>query len=150
LKSFGSEDFRHVTGHFKGIFIFPLRIFKIRQRDRLVKNTQFDISGKLFLHLQDARPIDLENFYVLEKVAVYGSISRTAKEIGMSYPKVWHIINNLNRLSQKPLVERTSGGKGGGGSTCLTEEGMRFLKRFRAVKRAHSRLLRQMVSRLSI
>ncbi len=115
-----------------------------------MKNQQFDISGKLFLRLNNAKPIDLENFHVLEQVAIHGSISRTAKEIGMSYPKVWHIINNLNRLSNKPLVQRTSGGRGGGGSTSLTEEGARLLKRFQAVRRAHSRFLRQMKTSLSV
>lgn len=129
---------------------FPGPASQLKPRDKLVKNQQFDISGKLFLHLKNARPIDMENFHVLEQVAIHGSISRTAKEIGMSYPKVWHIIDNLNKLSNKPLVKRTSGGKGGGGSTCLTEEGVRLLKRFRAVRRAHTRFLRQMETRLSV
>lgn len=103
-----------------------------------------DMSGKIFLQTSDQKPFDLDSIHLLEKVAVHGSIARTAREIGISYPKLWHTIDNLNRLSDKPLVIKSAGGKGGGGGTTLTEEGHRFLKKIKAIQLTHSKFIRQL------
>jgi len=103
-----------------------------------------DMSGKIFLQITDQKPLDLDSIHFLEKVAMHGSIARTAREIGISYPKLWHTIENLNRLSEKPLVIKTAGGKGGGGGTTLTEEGHKFLKKIKAIQQTHSKFIRQL------
>jgi molybdate transport system regulatory protein len=105
------------------------------------------MSGKLFLHLEDGKPLDFESINLLEQVGIHGSIARTAREVGISYPKVWHTIDYLNRLSEKPLVVKSAGGRGGGGGTTLTDEGKKFLKRYRAIQRTHMRFIRQMEDR---
>ncbi|HOP39702.1 MAG TPA: LysR family transcriptional regulator [Geobacteraceae bacterium] len=103
-----------------------------------------DLSGKIFFHLADQKPLDLDSIHLLEKVAIHGSIARTAREIGISYPKVWHTIENLNRLSEKPLVVKSAGGKGGGGGTTLTDEGRKFLKKIKALQQTHKKFIRQL------
>ena len=113
-------------------------------------NNRNEMCGKLFLQLEDGKQLDFESINLLEQVAIYGSISRTASEIGISYPKVWHTVNDLNSMSEKPLVERSAGGRGGGGGTILTDEGRKFLKRFRAIQRAHNRFIRQMEDKFFI
>lgn len=105
---------------------------------------QVDLSGKIFFHLADQKPLDLDSIHLLEKVAIHGSIARTAREIGISYPKVWHTIENLNRLSEKPLVIKSAGGKGGGGGTTLTEEGRKFLKKIKALQQTHKKFIREL------
>ena len=112
-----------------------------------MRNKRIDMSGKIFLHLEDGKPLDFESIDLLEQVRIHGSIARTAREIGVSYPKVWHTIDYLNRLSEKPLVVKSAGGRGGGGGTILTDEGRKFLKRFRAIQRSHMRFIRQMEDR---
>ncbi len=109
-----------------------------------MENKRIDMSGKIYLHLKDRKPLDMESIQLLEKVDIHGSIARTAREIGISYPKVWHTIDTLNRLSSKPLVVKLAGGKGGGGGTFLTEEGRKFIKRFKAIQRTHERFIRQL------
>ncbi|GIS50793.1 MAG: hypothetical protein Ct9H90mP25_2270 [Gammaproteobacteria bacterium] len=47
---------------------------------------------------------------------------RGAKSVGISYKTAWDRINMMNNLSDKPLVRRSAGGSGGGG-TSLTELG---------------------------
>lgn len=59
---------------------------------------------------------------LLKAVRETGSISSAAKSMSMSYKKAWESIDAMNAVADQPLVERTTGGKGGGG-TVLTEEG---------------------------
>ena len=51
---------------------------------------------------------------LLEQIAVQGSITRAAKAAGLSYKAAWDAIDELNNLAERPLVERSVGGKGGG------------------------------------
>ncbi|MFH7423278.1 LysR family transcriptional regulator, partial [Pseudomonas syringae pv. tagetis] len=59
---------------------------------------------------------------LLQHIAELGSITRAAKSAGLSYNAAWDAIDELNNLAQKPLEERSSGGRGGGGAK-LSEEG---------------------------
>jgi molybdate transport system regulatory protein len=70
---------------------------------------------------------------LLENIARYGSINRAAKEMGMSYKRAWKLIEELNQMSDRPLVLKAQGGKSGGG-TSLTEEGESMIKRFRELE----------------
>lgn len=63
---------------------------------------------------------------LLAQIAQLGSITHAAKAAGMSYKTAWDAIDELNNLSERPLVERSVGGKGGGGAR-LTAEGERLL-----------------------
>lgn len=81
---------------------------------------------------------------LLSKIAECGSISQAAKSIKMSYKAAWDAIDNMNNLSGQPLVERVTGGKGGGG-TRLTRRGEQLVESFRIIEREH----REFVDRLS-
>jgi molybdate transport system regulatory protein len=59
---------------------------------------------------------------LLERIAEYGSISRAAKSMEMSYRHAWLLVDDMNNKADRPLVVRASGGKGGGG-TSLTSAG---------------------------
>ncbi|MDP9942612.1 TOBE domain-containing protein [Ectopseudomonas alcaliphila] len=63
---------------------------------------------------------------LLEQIAEQGSITRAAKAAGLSYKAAWDAIDELNNLSEQPLVSRNVGGKGGGGAR-LTPAGERLL-----------------------
>jgi molybdate transport system regulatory protein len=64
---------------------------------------------------------------LLKAVKETGSISAAAKSMNMSYKKAWESIDAMNALADQPLVERTIGGKGGGG-TVVTEEGEKAIQ----------------------
>ncbi|MDG6777272.1 winged helix-turn-helix domain-containing protein [Thiomicrorhabdus sp. zzn3] len=70
---------------------------------------------------------------LLEKIKQFGSINKAAKEMGMSYKRAWKLIEELNRMSDSPLVVKAQGGKSGGG-TFLTEEGERLIEQFRKLE----------------
>ena len=71
---------------------------------------------------------------LLESIASCGSINRAAKDVGLSYKAAWEKIENLNNLSEKPLIVRQVGGSGGGG-TVLTDEGREFLQKVAVLRR---------------
>jgi len=66
---------------------------------------------------------------LLENIIKYGSITKGAEAINMSYRKAWQLVEDMNRLSNKPLVEKRMGGKEGGGAI-VTEEGKQIIKKF--------------------
>lgn len=59
---------------------------------------------------------------LLEQIDRHGSISAAAKAMKMSYKTAWDAVNEMNNLSDAPIVQRETGGKGGGG-TVLTDKG---------------------------
>lgn len=77
---------------------------------------------------------------LLDAIAASGSITRAAKSIGMSYKAAWDAVDAMNDLAREPLVERVTGGRGGGG-TRLTERGQRLVDNFRIIEREHKRFV---------
>ncbi len=53
----------------------------------------------------------------------------------MSYRRAWELIEELNSIFGKPVVESRSGGRKGGGAT-LTPLGLSLISRYRAMERA--------------
>lgn len=70
---------------------------------------------------------------LLEAIEKYGSISQAARRIPMSYKAAWDALDDLNNLADVPVVERSIGGAGGGGSR-LTDYGRRLVAMYRAVE----------------
>ncbi len=70
----------------------------------------------LTLKLQQKLFADPRRISLLKHIALSGSISQGAKDAGISYKSAWDAINDMNQLSEHMLVERATGGKGGGGA----------------------------------
>jgi molybdate transport system regulatory protein len=52
---------------------------------------------------------------LLETIALTGSISAAARQIGMSYRRAWELVNEMNQSFTEPLVTaHPGGGKQGG------------------------------------
>lgn len=82
---------------------------------------------------------------LLRAVAEQGSITRAAQAFGMSYKAAWQAIDAMNRAAGQPLVQRATGGRGGG-FTRLTEAGERLLQRWRDLDDTHRRTLALLAS----
>ena len=78
---------------------------------------------------------------LLRAVGEAGSITHAAKACGMSYKGAWDAINTMNALSGVPLVERATGGLGGG-HTLLTDRGRQLVERYEELDAVHQRFLR--------
>ncbi|SDA78911.1 molybdate transport system regulatory protein [Pseudomonas sp. NFACC15-1] len=77
---------------------------------------------------------------LLQHIAEQGSITRAAKSAGLSYKAAWDAIDELNNLADHPLVERSVGGKGGGGAR-LSGEGQRVLRLYQRLQALQAQLL---------
>ena len=53
---------------------------------------------------------------LLEQIAAFGSISAAARAMNMSYKRAWDLVEEMNLLFGKPLVEAQTGGRHGGGA----------------------------------
>lgn len=71
---------------------------------------------------------------LLQALARTGSINSAARSIGMQYKTAWQKLEQINNLLPYPLVEKRTGGSGGGGSV-LTEEGKKLLKQVDALQK---------------
>ncbi|KJM67054.1 molybdenum-dependent transcriptional regulator [Pluralibacter gergoviae] len=81
----------------------------------------------LTLRLQQRLFADPRRIALLKQVDITGSISQGAKNAGISYKSAWDAINEMNQLSDQPIVDRSTGGRGGGGAV-LTRYGQRLIQ----------------------
>jgi len=71
---------------------------------------------------------------LLEAIRETGSITASAKRLGMSYRRAWLLVEETNRCLVRPAVQTASGGKDGGG-TSLTPLGIELVRRYRELER---------------
>ena len=69
---------------------------------------------------------------LLQAVAKCGSLNAAAKELGISYRKVWAQIQDMERIAPFPMFNRRTGGNDGG-ATELTAQARTILDQFRLV-----------------
>ncbi len=105
------------------------------------------VEGALWLSNAAGTRLGHERLQLLEEVAQSGSISRAARNVGLSYKAAWDALNALNNLADKPLVRRQAGGRHGGG-TSVTEEGRQLVAMFRDAEREWERLRASLDSRI--
>ncbi|WP_075801700.1 TOBE-like domain-containing protein [Pseudomonas putida] len=79
---------------------------------------------------------------LLQHIDEQGSITRAAKAAGMSYKAAWDAIDELNNLAARPLVERSTGGRGGGGAR-LSDEGRRVLRLYQRLQILQAQILEE-------
>ena len=77
---------------------------------------------------------------LLQHVAEQGSITQAAKAAGISYKTAWDAIDELNNLAGRPLVERSTGGRGGGGAP-LSAEGERMVRLYQRLQTLQAQVL---------
>lgn len=80
---------------------------------------------------------------LLAAIAQSGSITAAAKAVGLSYKAAWDAIDTMNNLAGQALVERVTGGKGGGG-TRLTSRGVQLVDNFRTIEQVHNDFLQRL------
>jgi molybdate transport system regulatory protein len=82
-------------------------------RQRLIGSLWIEGDGQRFF---GSGPVEL-----LELIEKTGSISKAAKEMGMSYKKAWEIVSRINGMTAGQFVITSVGGEDGGGSTISAE-----------------------------
>ncbi len=108
------------------------------------KRTTNTVDGRVWLDKAGEAFLGSGRVRLLSAIDETGSISAAARSLGMSYKAAWQAVEAMNNLADKPLVERMTGGKHGGG-TQLTDEGRRTVEMFHQVEDEYRRFM----SRLS-
>ncbi len=90
----------------------------------------YRLAGRFWVEKDGVACLGWGRVTLLEKIAEHGSLNLAARAMNMSYRRAWELVESMNRLSPRPLVETATGGRGGGGSR-LTPEGEAAVRNFR-------------------
>lgn len=101
---------------------------KVRKLPPL-KGKSFEVRGRIWLDGKEGTFLGHGRVTLMERIKEFGSITKAAKSMGMSYRHAWRLINSMNNQSPRPFVITSTGGKKGGG-TIVTEDGERAIRLF--------------------
>ncbi len=109
----------------------------------MVKSKQLQAVGQLWLSRDGENVLGDSRIALLEQIAATGSITQAGMAVGISYRTAWLAVNQLNQISDEPLVESSTGGKSGGGAR-LTAHGANWVKVYRALQQEHEQYLNRL------
>ncbi|MFP3976146.1 MAG: winged helix-turn-helix domain-containing protein [Dehalococcoidia bacterium] len=111
--------------------------FKVGKPSRFSRRSQpgYAVNGKIWLEKDGELYLGWGRVILLERIDEYGSIAAAARSMKLGYRNAWLWVESMNRLAPAPVVEKVTGGAGGG-YTRVTEEGKRAIARY---KELHSR-----------
>jgi len=105
------------------------------------------LTGHITLETAAGGVLSDSRIRLLEAIDRIGSLNRAAGEVPLSYKAAWDALESMNRLAPEPLVQRSTGGSGGGG-TRLTDYGRRLVALYRALEQAQQDLLNRLPAEL--
>jgi molybdate transport system regulatory protein len=105
------------------------------------------VAATLSLRRADKAFLGGDRIGLLEAIDRFGSITRAAREAGISYKTAWDAVDAMNNAAERPLVERAVGGLGGGG-TMLTDEGKETVRLYRVLQGEHQKFIKRLEGRL--
>ncbi len=109
----------------------------------------FALKGRLWIEGVDGTFIGFGRVVLLDRIKRYGSISKAAKSMKLSYRRAWELVDSMNRQSRKPVVVTATGGKGGGGAR-LTETGNAAIEEFWKLYKKLARFLEKENAKLKL
>jgi molybdate transport system regulatory protein len=90
---------------------------------------KYSLGFRVWINEEHGHFLGIGRVRLLENIRATGSITNAAKVMKMSYRQAWQMVEDMNNASEKLLVEKTLGGKGGGGAR-VTEAGEKAIKLF--------------------
>ncbi len=91
--------------------------------------TPYTLKGRIWVDGPDGTFIGYGRVVLMERIKEFGSITRAAKSMSMSYRHAWELVDSMNRQSPEPFIITSTGGKKGGG-TVVTKHGEQAIKQF--------------------
>ena len=108
-----------------------------------------EIRSRIWIE-KDGEPfIGFGRIKLLKMVDDKMSINAAAKELKMSYRKAWKLLNEMNLMTEKPIVIKNIGGKDGGG-TVLTAYGKQLIQDFETINKNCMNYLEKEFEKLAI
>jgi molybdate transport system regulatory protein len=94
------------------------------------KNVAFKMRIRIYVGDRMLGPGKME---LLAQIDATGSLSASAKQMGMSYTRAWKLVQDLNSHPDRPMVEMSRGGTTGGTAT-VTPLGKKVLALYRSME----------------
>ncbi|MBI4699439.1 MAG: LysR family transcriptional regulator [Nitrospirae bacterium] len=85
--------------------------------------------GRIWIDGKEGTFLGYGRIVLLERIREYGSITKAASSMEISYRHAWKLVDSMNRQAARPLVETATGGKKGGGAL-LTKDGEKAVSLF--------------------
>jgi len=108
----------------------------------------YHIHARVWINKGDRSFLGQGRIHLLELVDRSGSISEAARAMKMSYRHAWELVDSMNQQAPQPLVKKTTGGKGGGG-TQLTPIGKTVLTLYKDAQQKIDSLLKELEKKLN-
>jgi molybdate transport system regulatory protein len=105
--------------------------------------------GRVWIDGTDGTFLGYGRVVLLERIQEYGSITKAAKSMEMSYRRAWDLVDSMNKQAKRPFVELATGGKGGGGAR-VTEDGERAIQLFWKFSEDFKRFIAKEQEKLSV
>ncbi len=109
----------------------------------------YRLRGRLWIEGPEGTFLGYGRVVLLERIRDHGSISAAARSMEMSYRHAWKLVDSMNRQSRQPVVEKTTGGRGGGGAL-VTETGIRAIDCFWSAYRDYKAFLAERSQQLDL
>lgn len=110
--------------------------------------TRTQVRGRIWLTRNGKNFLGRGRVELLKKIAETGSISKAAKAMKMSYKAAWDAVDAMGNALGRPLVESSTGGKGGGG-TRLTEDALRLIALYTSLETRHREFMATLEAELN-
>lgn len=109
--------------------------------------SNFQIECKIWIKSNNESFLGQGRIDLLRNIEKFGSISKAAKEMKMSYKKAWGLVNSMNSNFTKPIVIGAVGGANGGGS-CLSKTGKHLIHIYDSIIESNKKFLDNELSKL--
>ena len=92
----------------------------------MFRNKKHKLSCKIWIEYHKKPILGKGGAGILEQIEKINSISKAAKDLGMSYRYVWSYIQQIQKTTGEKILITHRGGKSGGGGARLTDFGKNF------------------------
>lgn len=111
-------------------FIYILKVYNAKfQNLEEIKEKSLKIDSPFCFATNEQVFLREKRIKLLQLIDQFGSISKAAKNVPMTYKAAWDAIDAMNNLAEKPLVLTQTGGTRGGGSI-LSDYGKEMLQTY--------------------
>ena len=111
-------------------------------KELFAEGLTFRLNGRLYIESERDRFLGPGRIELLEKIVEYGSISKAAAAMQMSYKKAWDLVDSMNSQANTFLVLTQTGGKNGGGAV-VSPEGLRAIAAYKSLQQRFQAFLEQ-------
>lgn len=109
--------------------------FKADKPSRFSRHPEpgYTVRGRMWIEKDGELYMGWGRVMLLERIQEFGSISAAARSMRLGYRNAWLWVEAMNRLAPAPLVDKGTGGAGGGYAR-LTEEGKRVIAGYKDLR----------------